>query len=130
MLSIVIDNLFIKGMIIVLAITTPYIKTTNEGAVLRSSFMNKDLWVVLSTITIFLYYNHFGDFIHKTNSFMILVLTLGIPCLFHFVNNKFIESKIILLCLYFIFDLFNDNKSMMDIIKTITGNVRENYKIE
>ena len=114
-----IDNMLIKGLILLSTITTPYISASDSGILLRSSFINKDLWVILTGIILFIYYNSDIDFVINNTLFMIL-LAIIIPTLFHFINNKYFESRFMLLCLCIIFDIFNHNKN---VLSTITDNI-------
>jgi hypothetical protein len=114
-----IDNVFIQGLLLLSTITTPYVIASDSGILLRSSFINKDLWVILTGIILFVYYNSDIDFVVNTTLFMIL-LAIIIPTMFHFINNKYLETRVMLLCLCIIFDIFNHNK---DVLTTITDNV-------
>jgi len=111
-----IDNYVIKGLLLFSTITTPYVCVENESIALKSSFIDKDVWVILSTVVLFWFYNE--NIYFKTNSsFFLILMSLIIPFVFHFVYNKYFESRAILLCLSIIFDNFNHNKNLSEIIK-------------
>lgn len=110
------ENVFLKGMTLFIAITTPYVTTSDQGIVMRSSFLNKDVWVLLYTIGILVFYTVDVDFFTH-NSYNLLLISLLIPLLLHFISNKFLESRVLLLCLCVVFYLFNHDKN---VFKTIT----------
>ncbi len=110
------ESIFLKGLALFIAITAPYVTTSDSGIVIRSSFFNKDVWVLLYTIGLGIFYTVDLDFF-KHDSYNILLLSLLIPLLLHFISNKFLESRILLLCLCIVFYLFNHDKN---VFKTIT----------
>jgi len=113
------DNLWVKGLLLFSAITTPYFTASDTGIVMRSSFLNKEIWIVLTSFILIAYYTTDID-VYKTNNYTLLLIAIIIPTLFHFINNKYLESRIIILCLFIIFILFNTKK---DLLKTITENL-------
>ena len=110
------ESIFLKGMSLFIAITAPYVTTSDSGIVIRSSFFNKDLWVLLYTIGLLVFYTVDIDFL-KHHSYNLLVISVLIPFVLHFISNKFLESRILLLCLCIVFYLFNHDKN---VFKTIT----------
>lgn len=114
-----IDDKWIKGLLLFSSITTPYMLASDAGIILRSSLIHKDLWVVLTCMILLFYYTSDIDFVTNTSLYMVL-LAIIIPSLLHFTNNKYLESRIIMLCLCIVFDLFNHNKN---VLKTITDNM-------
>jgi len=114
-----IDNYLIKGLLLFSVITTPYVFINNKSIDLTSSFINKDLWVFLTTIILLWFYNE-NIYFKNNNSFTLVLISLIIPCIFHFINNKYFESRAILLCLAIIFDIFNHNKSLSQILNILT----------
>jgi hypothetical protein len=130
------NNYLIKLLLLFSATTTPYLYITDEPndqndqndpnkankkndnesiIVLKSSLINKDLWVVLTGLILILYYAKSKSF-NTNNSFCIVLLAIIIPTIFHFINNKYFESRLILLCLVIIFDVFNHNKNIIKIL--------------
>jgi hypothetical protein len=110
------ENVFLKGMMLFIAITTPYFTTSDQGIIIRSSFFNKDLWVLLYTIGLGIFYTVDVEFFTH-NSYHLLLISIMIPLFLHFISNKFLESRILLLCLCIVFYLFNHDKP---VFKTIT----------
>jgi hypothetical protein len=110
-----IDNALIQGLLLFAASTTPYMIASDAGILLRSSFINKDLWVILTCIILLLYYTSDVDFI-TNNSYYLVLLAIIIPSIMHFTNNKYLEPRLLLLCLCIIFDVFNDGKDVLKII--------------
>jgi len=126
-----IDNYIIKILLLFSAITTPYLYITNNynepnentkdneknesSIVLKSSFIDKDVWVLLTGLILIAYYTKSKSF-NKNTSFCIVLLAIFVPTIFHFVNNKYFESRLILLCLVIIFDVFNHNKNIIKIL--------------
>lgn len=113
-----IDNYTIKGLLLFSAITTPYVFINNEGIILKSSFIHKDIWVVLTTISLLWFYCE-NKYFNANSSFYLVLLSLLIPFVFHFVYNKYFESRAILLCLSMLFDVFNHEKNVSGIIKLL-----------
>lgn len=131
-----IDNYVIKTLLLFSAITTPYLYITNKpdepneltettekndnennesSIVLKSSFIDKDLWVLLTGLILIAYYTKSKSF-NKNTSFCIVLLAIFIPTIFHFINNTYFELRLILLCLVIIFDVFNHNKNIIKIL--------------
>ena len=108
------ENYIIKSLLLFSAITTPYIYM-NDTIVLKSSFINKDLWVFLTGIILLWFYITNKDF-NTNNTLYIVLLAIIIPTIFHFINNKYFESRAILMCLVLIFDVFNHNKNIIKIL--------------
>jgi hypothetical protein len=113
------DNIILKTLILFTAITTPYITLTDSGTMMRSFLINKHVWILLFTITFALFYRLDIDFF-TNNSYPMVLIALFLPLLLHFISNKFLESRTILLCMIVGFDLFNHNKN---VLKTITDNL-------
>lgn len=115
-----IDDWIIQGLLLFSAITTPYVSAKDKGIQLRSSFINKDVWVVVTGIILLIYYNTHVSFLIN-NSFPLVLFAILIPTLFHFINNKYLESRVMLLCLCMIFEAF---KTDQNILKLITENIK------
>jgi len=109
------DNIFLKTLALFTAATAPIITTNDNGAMMHSFLIQKDFWVILYTITITLYYTLDKHFF-TNNSYPILIIGAILPFLLHFISNKFLESRTILLCMTIWFDLFNQNKNILNII--------------
>jgi len=110
------ESIFLKGMSLFIAITSPYVTTSDSGIVMRSSFFNKDIWILLYTIGLLVFYTVDINFF-KSHSYNLMVIALLIPFVLHFISNKFLESRLLLLCLGVVFYLFNHDKN---VFKTIT----------
>jgi hypothetical protein len=87
---------------------------------LRSSFINKDVWVFITGIILLIYYNTHVSFLIN-NSFPLVLFAILIPTLFHFINNKYLESRAMLLCLCIIFEAF---KTDQNVFKLMTENIK------
>ena len=108
------ENLFLKTLVLFTAITTPYLTTNDNGVMMRSFLVNKDVWVLLYTITLAVFYTVDIDFF-TNNSYPILLIGLALPLLLHFISNRFLESRVILLCMIIVFFVFNTNKNVLKI---------------
>jgi len=113
------ENVFMKSLVLLTTITTPYLTATDKGIALRSFWINQHVWVLLYTITIALFYTVDLDFF-KNNSYPILLIGIIVPMILHFISNTFVESRAILLCMTIGFDLFNHDKH---VFTTITNNL-------
>ena len=111
MLVFAIHILPVKVLLLLSAITTPYMLTSDTGVILRSTLIHKDLWVVLTCVSIMWFYSSDVDFT-TIPTFPLCLLAIFIPTLFHFINNHYLESRIILLYLVFIFDVFYRNHNV------------------
>jgi hypothetical protein len=114
-----INNYLIKCLLFFSVITTPYVLINNKSIEMKPSFINKDLWVFLTTIILLWFYNENIHF-KNNNSFIHVLISLIIPCIFHFMNDKYFESRAMLLCLTMIFDIFNHNKSLSQILNIVS----------
>lgn len=113
-----IESWWIKGLLLFSAITTPFMIASDAGILLRSSFIQKDLWVVFTCAILVLYYTSDVDFVTHNLLYMILFAIL-IPSLLHFIHNTYLESRLFLLCLCILFDVFNHK----NVFNTITDNL-------
>ena len=114
MLVFAIHILPVKVLLLLSAITTPYMLTSDTGVMLRSALIHKDLWVVLTGVCIMLFYTYDVDFANSP-SFPLCLLAIFIPTLFHFINNHYWESRFILLCLAIIYDVVYRNPNVFSL---------------
>ena len=109
-----IHNYVLQFLLLVSAITTPYVGVRNDKIQLTTFLINPDLWVIFTTLVLTWYY-HDNVYFKNNNSIFFVLLALYIPAILHFLNNQYFESRAFLLCLSVIFDAFNHQKSIFDI---------------
>ena len=109
-----ISNVFLKGLLFLTTITTPSIIVKDGKIKLISTFIPVASWIILYSSTLIWYCNN-NIYIKNNNSFNLSLFALFIPLVMHFYNNMFFETRSMLLCLVLIFDVFNHNKSILNI---------------
>lgn len=62
------------------------------------------IFVIMSTIALSIYYMSYPFF---DEHLYILLFAVILPAISHFINNKWLETRALLLCLFIIFDLFD-----------------------
>ena len=92
--------------ILFIVITTPIIKYKNNQITMDSNIINKDLWVVLQTIVLGIFYITNQKFSMNPNIYLVLFSLLA-PMILHFTSNKWVESRMLFLTILLFYDLFN-----------------------
>ena len=92
--------------ILFIVITTPILKYKNNQITMGSNIINKDLWVVLQTIVLVVFYLINQKFSMNPNIYLVLFSLLA-PMILHFTSNKWLESRALFLNLFLIVDIFN-----------------------
>jgi len=100
------ERLCIIIAILFIVITTPILKYKNNQITMGSNIINKDLWVVLQTIVLGIFYLTNQNFSMNPNIYLALFSLLA-PMILHFTSNKWLESRALFLNLFIITDLFN-----------------------
>ena len=108
-----IKNIIIQILLLFTTITTPNIIIKNSELKIISRFMPLFLWVTLYTVTFFWYFNE-NIFFKNNNSFYLVLISIIIPFIMYFYNS-FFQTRLIILCLLLIFDVFNHNKNIFNI---------------
>jgi hypothetical protein len=101
------NNLFLMVSLLFITITTPIFTVQNNKVKMENMIIPKNLWVLLSTIVLIFYYILTPYFCHNVS---LVILAVIIPCVMHFLNDNFLESRALSLCMFFIFDIFNNSK--------------------
>ena len=70
-----------------------------------SNIINKDLWVVLQTIVLGIFYITNQKFSMNPNIYLVLFSLLA-PMILHFTSNKWLEPRLFFLTILLIFDQF------------------------
>jgi len=105
------NNIFIIISLIFLTVTTPIFTVQNKKVKMDSMIIPKDLWVVLSTVVLIVYYLLNPYFCHNIS---LVIFAAIIPCFMHFFNNNFLESRALALCIFIVFDIFNNSKKSIN----------------
>ena len=108
------NPLFINILLIIITITTPTFKITdNDNDIqMENRFINKTLWIILMTnVLLYIYlYNKTNFNCIKCTSHKIInglvIFALLIPFILYFIDGKWIEYRAICLNLLIICDIF------------------------
>lgn len=94
------NNVLLSFGFLFVGITTPYFYFENNAFKNKSAFINVDLWVLLFTVTL-------SYWVYVDYKFLLMpkeiLLTTIVPCIFHFLYNKWFESRICCLLVLAIF---------------------------
>ena len=97
-----INDYVLTALLVVLSFCTPSFLITNQKAVMKNGFFPNSLYVVFFTIILSYYYIHH----HKFGEHILLLLgSLVIPMIGHFVNNSWLELRALWLCMIGLFEL-------------------------
>lgn len=108
-----ISNIYLQILLLITAITTPFILVKNSELKLSPTFIPVTAWIILYTATLLWYHN--DNIYFKNNSFNIFGIALFIPVLMHFYNNTYLQTRAISLCLVLIFHVFSNDKSIFNL---------------
>jgi|TARA_B110000495_G_C23022411_1_gene606800 hypothetical protein len=100
------ERLCIIIAILFIVITTPILKYKNNQITMGSNIINKDLWVVLQTIVLGVFYLNNPNFAMNPNIYLVL-FSLFVPMILHFTSNKWLVSRMLFLCMFIMVDTFN-----------------------
>ena len=92
--------------ILFIVITTPILKYKNNQITMDSNIINKDLWVVLYTTVLGIFFLTNQKFSMNPNIYLSLFSLLA-PMILHFTSNKWLVSRALFLNLFIFTDLFN-----------------------
>jgi len=115
-LIVTVYNPIILCLNLLLVLTTPSIFAKNGNVEMKPNVVSIHWWVVLYTVFLIFYYMINPYF---CSNLLLVILALVIPCILHFVSNQFIESRVICLFLFILFDIVHNAK------KTIGDFIRE-----
>lgn len=99
------NNVLAVGLLLV-TLSTPFVKVANGKASLTKIFTNVNMYIILYTITIIYYFMSIP--ISKNNLYL-NILCLILPLLSHFSNNKWPETRATCLCMFILYEIFNEN---------------------
>tara|TARA_B100001758_G_scaffold43913_1_gene34947 strand:+ start:7972 stop:8625 length:654 start_codon:yes stop_codon:yes gene_type:complete len=97
-----INNFPLTIIIILLAMCTPYILITKNQTVLKPSIIPNSLYVILFTIILGYYYIQHEKFQEHN---ILLLGSLVIPMIGHFINNSWLELRALWLCMIGLFEI-------------------------
>ena len=98
------NNVLAVGLLLV-TLSTPFVKVANGKASLTKIFTNVNMYIILYTITIIYYFMSIP--ISKNNLYL-NILCLILPLLSHFSNNKWPETRATCLCMFILYEIFNE----------------------
>tara|TARA_B100001142_G_scaffold30787_1_gene27344 strand:- start:2638 stop:3339 length:702 start_codon:yes stop_codon:yes gene_type:complete len=90
--------------ILLITLGTPFISIKKNIVSMKKLLLNVNGYVILSTIILSLYYLIYPEF--KEDVYFV-IFSLILPLISHFINNKWLETRALLLCLFIIFDFFD-----------------------
>lgn len=101
-----ITDYFLVFCFLLLTISTPLGKVSKNNAKLTKIFMNVNLYIILYTFTLAYYFIINPNF--KDHYLYLHMFAIILPFLSHFINNKWIETRGLCLCLIFIYDILDE----------------------
>ena len=99
-----ITNYFLVFCFLLVTISTPLGKVSKNSAKLTKVFTNVNLYIILYTVTLAYYFIINPNF---KEHFYLHMFAIILPFLSHFINNKWIETRALCLCLIFMYDLLD-----------------------
>jgi len=99
------NNVLAVGLLLV-TLSTPFVTISNKKANLTKILTNVNIYIILYTITIVYY---FLSIPISKNKLYLNILCLIIPFISHFTNNKWLETRALTLCVFIIYDIFDEN---------------------
>jgi len=91
--------------ILFIIITTPTIKYKNNDINMQSYLIDKDLWVILQTIVLSVFYLTNPNFYMDPSIYNVL-FSLFISTIIHFTSNKWLVARALTLVIIIIFNIF------------------------
>ena len=98
------NDILITILLILTSISVPYICVSGKNIQMKKMLLNVDLFVILYSFVI-AYYVISNDSFQEHLSLNLLALLL--PLISHFVNNKFMETRSLLLVFLLLFDIID-----------------------
>lgn len=99
----------IQLLLLLSTLSTPNVKIDSRNKIqLYDSFIPSDYWVLLTCITLSLYYTHCdgADHCDFSKNIYFALLCIWIPTILHYFSNEYLESRALLLCLFTLFDIY------------------------
>lgn len=98
-----IKNNYLLFAVILVLLSTPFVNISNNKVSLVKVNADVDLYVVLYTLS-FLYFFKIYPWKQNMN---LHIISLILPFISHFMNNKWLETRCICLCFLFIYDILD-----------------------
>jgi hypothetical protein len=99
-----VNNYFLAILFLIITFMIPYISVVKNKVIMTKMLVTPSIFVIMSTIALSIYYMSYPFF---DEHLYILLFAVILPAISHFINNKWLESRALLLCLFIIFDLFD-----------------------
>ena len=99
-----ITDYFLVFCFLLVTISTPLAKVSKNNAKLSKIFTNVNLYIILYTLTLAYYFMINPNFYEH---FYLHMFAIILPFLSHFINNKWMETRALCLCLIFIYDILD-----------------------
>ena len=100
----IMENYWLATLIFILFLCTPFLSISKNNINMSKIILNPDIYVIFFTIVLGVYYILYplwNEHLH------LVIFSLVIPLISHFINNKWFESRALFLCLFIIFDIFD-----------------------
>ena len=98
------NNLPLIALLLITTVTVPNFNIKDSIITMENSLIKVDYWLILFTITLFIYYT---TNIYFKENYIIILFALFAPLIYNYLNiGTWIESRALFLNLLIIFDLF------------------------
>jgi hypothetical protein len=101
------NNYLLAFLFLMVTLMTPYISFVKNQLIMTKILVKPIIFIIMYTITFCIYYKWSP---HWIEHLYIILFCLIIPTISHFINNRWLETRALLLCLFIIFDLFDIKK--------------------
>jgi hypothetical protein len=101
------SNIFLTVMLFIIALGTPFISIVGKNIILTKKWMNVNVYIILYSVILGLLHIYHTAFKRYWKN--IYLLALIIPLLSHFINNKWAETRGLMLCLTILFEVIVNN---------------------
>lgn len=98
------NNYFLAILFLIITFMVPFISFVKNKVIMTKMLVTPSIFVIMSTIALSIYYMSYPFFYEHL---YILLFAVILPAISHFINNKWLETRALLLCLFIIFDLFD-----------------------
>ena len=101
-----INDVLVWFGLIFIVLTMPTFIYRNNNIQTKSKLINTNIWVIIQTIVLYIYYTNNIYFYNSKNYYFVLLAIL-LPLLIQFYTNKWLESRALFLCFITIIDSYN-----------------------
>jgi len=101
---------WIRILLLICVLFTPIITVQNHKLFLQPFILPVDTWILFQTVVLMILYLYSSWF---CNIVYFAVIALILPLLFHFTENRWLETRLYFLCISFWFIVFQNNRKTL-----------------